>query len=112
MSLSPMYDITWRWLCTPPLRALVMSFSAIGRSALAFASVVTIPSAAKSDAAMLANISRWCEALPPKRRPLVGVPGMVLRPALVAQREASLVELLEHLVEGLLAEVGDGQQVF
>ena len=40
--------------------ALVISFSAIGRSALALASVVTMPSAANSDAARLAIISRWC----------------------------------------------------
>src|SRR5215212_2994978 len=111
MSLSPMYDTTWRWLCTPPLRALVMSFSAMGRRALALASVVTMPSAANSDAAMLANISRWWEAEPPKRRPFLGVAGMALHPALGPQREAALVELLEDLVEGLLAEVGDGQQV-
>src|SRR3954451_1701943 len=106
MSLSPMYDTTWRWLCTPPLRALVMSFSATGRSALALASVVTMPSAANSEAARLANISRWWAALPPKRRDFLGAPGMALHPALAAERQAPLVELLEDLVEGLLAEVG------
>src|SRR3954453_13726165 len=88
-----------------------MSFSAIGRSALALASVVTIPSAANSEAARLANISRWWAAEPPKRLLLVGVPGMALRPRLRPQGQAPLVELLEDLVEGLLAEVGDGQQV-
>ena len=36
--------------CTPPFLALVMSFSATGRRALALASVVTMPSAAISDA--------------------------------------------------------------
>src|SRR3954468_3656029 len=111
MSLSPMYETTWRWLCRPPFRALVMSFSAMGRSALALASVVTMPSAAKSEAARLANISRWWAAEPPKRLLLVGVPGMALRPRLRPQGQAPLVELLEDLVEGLLAEVGDGQQV-
>ena len=40
--------------------ALVISFSAIGRNALALASVVVIASAANSDAARLAIIRRWC----------------------------------------------------
>src|SRR5947208_16366236 len=88
-----------------------MSFSAMGRSALALASVVTMASAANSEAAMLANSSRWWAALPPNRLLLVGVPGMALRP-LRAQGQAPLVELLQDLVERLLAEVGDGQQVF
>ena len=84
---------TWRWLCRPPFLALVMTFSATGRSALALASVVTMPSAATSDATRLAIISRWWAALPPKRRPFFGVAGMsVLSPS--AQRQAALVELL------------------
>src|SRR3954447_2456881 len=85
-----------------------MTFSAIGRSALAFASVVTRASAAISDATRLAIMSRWWEAELPKRRALRGVPCMsVLHPEL----EAALVELGLHLVEGLLAEVRDRQQV-
>ena len=57
--------------------ALVISFSAIGRRALALASVVAMPSAANSDAARLAIISCWCCELPPKLRARRGVAGMV-----------------------------------
>src|SRR5919106_2192429 len=89
--------------------ALVISFSATGRRALALASVVTIASAANSEAARLAIISRWCAALPPKARERRGV-GMI-RPGSAAQREAALVELHLHLVQALLPEVGDVQQV-
>src|SRR4051794_30556763 len=91
-----------------------MSFSAIGRSALALASVVTIASAAMSDAARLAIISFWCCELPPKLRARRGVAGMVrflLLRLSAAQRQAALVELLLHFVEALLPEVGDVQQV-
>src|ERR687898_575029 len=89
-----------------------MSFSAMGRSALALASVVTMPSAANRLAARLAIISRWWAASPPKRRPLRGVAGMGDQPSILGvQREAALVELGDHLVERLLPEVGDGQQV-
>src|SRR4029078_12087311 len=92
--------------------ALVMSFSAIGRSALAFASVVMMPSAANSDAARLAIISFWCCELPPKLRARRGVAGIGDRLSVsAAQRQAALVELLLDLVEALLAEVGDVQQV-
>jgi len=51
----------------------------------------------------------WWAELPPKRRPFFGVPSMtsVLHP----QGQTPLVELLEHLVERLLPEVGDVQQV-
>src|SRR5918995_2337019 len=94
------------------LRALVISFSAMGRSALALASVVTMPSAANRLAARLAIISRWWAAPPPKRRPLRGVAGMANPSSILGvQRQAALVELGDDLVERLLAEVGDGQQV-
>src|SRR6185295_16891274 len=88
----------------------VITFSATGRSALALASVVTMASAANSDATRLAIISRWCAASPPKRRALRGRAGMaalLLHPEL----EAALVELGLHLVERLLAEVRDGKEV-
>src|SRR4029453_8080140 len=87
-----------------------MSFSATGRSAFALASVVTMPSAPNRVAARLAIISRWWAALPPKRRPFLGVAGMA-GSVLGAERQAALVELGDHLVERLLPEVGDGQQV-
>src|SRR5687768_5789772 len=94
--------------------ALVMTFSTTGRSALALASVVTSASAAINDATRLPNMAFWWAASPPKRRPFLGVPGIPdmtgLLP-LAAQRQAALVELLDDLVQGLLAEVGDGEQV-
>src|SRR5687768_5767412 len=91
-----------------------MTFSTTGRSALALASVVTSASAAISDATRFPNMAFWWAASPPNRFPLRGVPGMPdmegLLP-LAAQRQAALVELLDDLVQGLLAEVGDGEQV-
>src|SRR5205807_8714239 len=110
MSLSRMKATTWRCWCTPPFFAFVITFSATGRSALALASVVTNASAAMSDATRLPIMAFWWAALPPKRRPFLGVPSMAGLP-LGAEGEAALVELLQHLVEGLLAEVGDGQEV-
>src|SRR5690349_16503838 len=90
----------------------------MGRSALALASVVTIPSAAISDATRLPNMAFWWAASPPKRRPFFGVAGMAgsfgcgaARSVARAQREAALVELLDDLIERLLPEVGDGEQV-
>ena len=111
ISLSPRNDTTWRWWCRPPFLALVISFSATGRSALALASVVTMPSAANSDADQVGHHRLLVRRLPPKRRPFFGVAGMALLLVLRAQRQAALVELLDDLVERLLAEVGDGQQV-
>src|SRR6267378_1921151 len=110
MSLSRMNATTWRWWSTPPFLALVTIFSATGRSALAFASVVTRPSAAISDATRLPIIAFWWAAPPPKRRPFFGVAGTGLT-LLDPQRQAPFVELLDDLVERLLAEVGDGEQV-
>src|SRR6187549_76060 len=87
-----------------------MTFSATGRNAFALASVVTMASAAISDDTRLAMSSRWWLDDPPKRRPFLGVPCMAASvPA--AEREPALVELHDDLVEGLLAEVGDGQQI-
>src|SRR5947209_6804028 len=106
-----MYATTWRWWATPPFFAFVTIFSAMGRRALALASVVTSPSAAMRDATRLPIIRRWWAAAPPKRRVLRGVPGIGVLALLDAQGEAPLVELLDDLVEGLLAEVGDGQQI-
>jgi hypothetical protein len=54
-----MNDTTWRWLWTPPRLALVMTFSATGRSALALASVVTMASAAMRLATRLPNMAFW-----------------------------------------------------
>src|SRR5262249_47146106 len=119
-SLSPRYASTCRWLWRPPLRALVISFSAIGRSALALASVVTIAPVRDSssggwwlstnEVTMFAIIKRWCAASPPKRRPFFGAPGTSHAPA-ASQRQAALVELDDHLVERLLPEVGERQQI-
>src|SRR3984893_13970678 len=113
MSLSRMKPTTSRWRCTPPFLALVTHFSTMGRSALALASVVTMPSAAISEATRLAIIALEWAASPPKRGPFLGAPGTpgMTSALLVPQRQAALVQLLEDLVERLLAEVGDGQQV-
>src|ERR1700694_4139875 len=93
--------------------ALVISFSAIGRSALALASVVVMPSAAINEAARLAIISFWCCELLPKLQAPRGGAGMasLRRSSSAAQRQAALVELLLDLVEALLPEVGDVEQV-
>src|SRR5437867_13327331 len=107
-SRSVMTAITWRFWWSPPFLALVMRCSARGRNALALASVVTMPAEAKRWAAMLASMSFWWEALPPKRGPFFGA-GMVL--LLHPQRESPLVELLHDLFERLLPEVGDGEEV-
>src|SRR5918994_2178373 len=93
--------------------AFVISFSASGRSALALASVVTIASAANSDAARLAIIRRWWAASPPKRLDLRGV-GIsvvpyVFRGVSAAQRQAALVELLLDFVEVLDRQVEVGR---
>ena len=57
-------------------KAFVITFSAIGRRALALASVVTMASAATSELTRLAISRRWWPALPPNRRLLRGVAGM------------------------------------
>src|ERR1700722_13647501 len=120
MSLSRINATTWR--CKNTLRsssavaflALVMHFSTTGRRALALASVVTMASAAMREATRLPIMAFWCSASPPKRRPFRGRPGIELMAGstfLSAQRQAPLVQLLQDFVEGLLAEVGDRQQV-
>src|SRR3954463_9495865 len=75
--LSLIVDSTWRRLCRSPFFALVISRSATGRSTRAFASVVVIRPCSKRLVARLATISFWCEALPPRRAPFLGV-GMVV----------------------------------
>src|SRR5688500_8003116 len=57
---SRMRETASRRACRSPRLASVTSFSTIGRSSLAFGSVVTICSCSIGDAAMLANIAvRW-----------------------------------------------------
>src|ERR1700722_10700863 len=109
MSLSRMRATTLRWFARPPLRAAVTHFSATGRRALALASVVTMDSAAMSEATRLPSIAFWWADEPPKRRPRLGVACMYLVPR--AERQPALVEALHDLVGRLLAEVGDGQEV-
>src|ERR1700759_2701024 len=109
MSLSRMRATTLRWLDTPPLRAAVTHFSATGRSAFALASVVTMDSAAMSEATRLPIIAFWGAEEPPNRRPRLGVACMSSVPR--AERQPALVQALHDLVGGLLAEVGDGQEV-
>src|ERR1039458_5233047 len=111
MSLSRRSATTRRCASTEPSGerfAAVTHFSTTGRSALALDSVVTIDSAAISEATRLPIIAFWCAALPPSRLPLRGVPRIsVLR----AQRQPALVEALVDVLQRGLAEVGDRQQV-
>src|SRR5882762_3596109 len=97
MSLSRMNDTKRRWRWTPPFLALVTHFSITGRRAFAFASVVTRYSAAISDATRLPNMAFWWAASPPKRVPFFGRP-RIESAFLGAERQAPLVQLLEHLV--------------
>src|SRR5450759_2669864 len=76
--------------------------------AFAFVSVVTIAPASKRCAARLASRRRWCAGSRPRRGPFVGVGTVLL---LHPQREASLVELLQHFLERLRPEVGDRQKI-
>src|SRR3984893_6188907 len=96
--------------CTLPPFALVISFSAYGRSALALATVVVIAPASNRCAARLASSCFSWAGPPPRRGPLRGA-GMVGALFLHAQREAALVELLQHLFERLRTEVRDAEQV-
>src|SRR5690606_30486964 len=72
-SLSRSFLSTSRRLCNVPFLAWVISFSAYGRSARAFGSVVLIRPCSNSAVARLANIAFWCEDDPPRRGPLVGL---------------------------------------
>src|SRR4051795_11212621 len=75
--LSRIVESTWRRLCRSPFFALVISFSANGRSTRALASVVVIRPCSKRLVARFATMSLWCAGLPPRRGPFLGV-GMVL----------------------------------
>src|SRR3954451_6620258 len=68
---------TSRRLCRSPRLALVISFSATGRSTRALASVVVIRPCSNSCVARLDTISRWWAGLPPRRGPFLGL-GMAL----------------------------------
>ncbi|RWA18697.1 hypothetical protein MBRU_05695 [Mycolicibacterium brumae DSM 44177] len=72
-SLSRIFFMTSRRLCSAPFLACVISFSAYGRSARAFGSVVVIRPCSNSEVARLASSAFWCEDDPPKRAPLVGL---------------------------------------
>src|SRR5256714_7602239 len=107
---------TWRRACTSPRLALLMSRSASGRTALARASVVWMRSDTNSEAARFDSMCFWCCGLPPKRGPLRGAGTALLLPGdggrgRAGQREAAVVEALEHLLQRLLAEVGDAEEV-
>src|SRR5215207_4537779 len=102
---------TRRCSCTPPPFAFVISFSAYGRKALAFATVVVMAPASNKCAARFASSCFSCAGPEPRRGPFRGA-GIVRLPLLLdAQRQPALVELLEHLFERLRAEVRDRQQI-
>src|SRR3954465_2826609 len=63
---------TSRRLCRSPFLALVISFSATGRSTRALASVVVILPCSNSAVARFETISRWWAGLPPRRAPFLG----------------------------------------
>ena len=73
MSLSRIFLSTSRRLCSAPFFAWLINFSAYGRSARAFVSVVLIRPCSNSEVARLASIAFWCEDDPPRRGPLVGL---------------------------------------
>src|SRR5579862_1518831 len=111
MSLSRISPTTRRWAWTEPSSArfaAVTHFSTTGRMALAFASVVTMDSAAISDATRFPSIAFWCDAVPPSRRPRFGSARIS---ELRAQREAALVQAVDDVLQRGLPEVRDREQV-
>src|SRR5580692_5968242 len=103
MSLSRSRATTLRCACTEPSGdrlAAVTHFSTTGRIAFAFASVVTIDSAAMSEATRLPIIAFWCDALPPNRLPLRGV---ACTSVLRAKCQAALVEAVRDVLQRRLA---------
>src|SRR3954453_9718078 len=96
-------EIARRRACRSPLRASVISFSISGLTALAFASVVLIRSWSMTSTHRLASSALRCEASR-ESFPRCFWWRMALA---VAQRQAALVEGLDHLVDRLLAEVRD-----
>src|SRR4051794_22693630 len=71
--LSWMVLRTSRRLCRSPFLALVISFSATGRSTRALVSVVVIRPCSNSAVARFETINRWWAGLPPRRAPFLGV---------------------------------------
>src|SRR5687767_13174703 len=133
-SWSRMTLTTCRRLATVSIVACVISCPAYGRRRRALASVVVMRPFSNNACARLARIRRWCEGLPPKRAPLVGVGmntplvllvlgeagvvivgldggGRVEPSRAVLERETHLRELGLDLVDGLGAEVADVEQV-
>src|SRR2546429_7974087 len=107
MSLSLMKATTWRWRWTPPFLALVITRSTTGRSALALASVVTMASAAISDATRLPSMAfSWAASLP-RRAPRLGGPRT---PALPGPGGGGpVLQPLQNLVQGPPAGAWGGQ---
>src|SRR6185312_3782518 len=98
---------TWRRAARSPRFANVISFSANGRSAFAFASVVSMPSCTNSCAAIVESRSFWWAGFEPRRGPFFGFGTRLLLP----QAETELLELGLDLVDRLLAEVADVHQL-
>src|SRR5215210_3721321 len=96
-------EVACRRACRSPFLASVISFSISGLTALALASVVLMRSWSMTSMHRLASRAFRCAA---SRESLPRA--FWWRMALVvAQREAALVEGLDHLVDRLLAEVRD-----
>src|SRR5919198_4833179 len=99
-------EIAWRRACRSPRRASVISFSISGLTALAFASVVLMRSWSMTSMHRLASSALRCEA---SRESLWRV--FWWRMSVGAERQASLRERLDDLVDRLLAEVRDRGQL-
>src|SRR5579872_1356750 len=95
---------------TVPSLAVVISFSATGRSRRALASVVRMRSSRNSAAASPASISFSWAGPAPSRAPFGGF-GISSRPVPLLQPQTHLGQLLLDLFDGLLAEVADVEQV-
>src|SRR5690606_37105454 len=94
-SLLRMTFSTSRRSARVPPFALVMSFSAYGRTALALASVAVIRPCSKGAVARLAKIAFWCDADPPKRAPFLGL-GIVVLLCLIAAFAGPFVVTLRY----------------
>src|SRR3712207_1620833 len=102
----PSREMACRRACRSPRLASVMSFSSSGLTAFALASVVRMRSWSMTSTHRFASSDLRCEAV---RESLCRV--FWWRMSVVAEAEPALRERLDHLVDGLLAEVRDRRQL-
>src|SRR5919199_1765659 len=101
-------EIACRRACRSPRLASVISFSSSGLTALALASVVLIRSWSMTSTHRFASSALRCAA---SRESLWRVFWWRMAELVLAQRQPALRERLDHLVDRLLAEVGDRRQL-